>query len=296
MKILVTGATGFIGSNLVERCIENGDEITALIRPTTNTTKLDTRVRTHNFTGDMYSIEELFAKNYFNGVIHLATHFLAQHRPQDITQLLESNISFGTKLLDVATRHETPWFINTSTFVQYAADGTYAPMNLYAATKQAFADIVRYYAETSPTTIIDITLFDTFGKGDTRRKLANILLEAAQKKMPLDMSPGEQILDISPIENIIDGFERMLELLSSPAQTNLRGKSFVLSSGEQMTLRDFVALFGRICGHPIDARFGALNYRPREIMLPLQHGLIVPGWEPRLTLEEALTSFIGVQK
>lgn len=290
MKLLITGATGFIGSRLAQDRIAQGDQVYTFVRQSTDLSALPA----HVYPLELYAAECLIAKDFeresFDGIIHLATHFCGVHCPSDIPKLIDSNILFGAKVLDSAARCGVRWVINTETFTQHYANEEYSPVNLYSATKQAFADIARYYAEATETTIASLSLFDTFGTGDRRKKIVNLLLHAARTGSSIALSPGEQIMDISPVENILDGYNQLIALLQQSDHKSHSGKTYTLPSTERMILRDFVELCAVAFKSHIDARFGACDYRPREVMAPWTKGVILPGWHPRMTLSEALVA------
>jgi CDP-paratose synthetase len=296
MKILITGATGFIGGHLHSRLIKLGHKVVALLRPESDRSELHPEAIVHIMGSECGDLVDFFKQEAFDGVIHLATQFLSAHEHSDIPSLIGSNILLGTQVFDAATKAEVPWIINTSTFTQHFEDQDNSAVNLYSATKQAFEDIGKYYAEVSKSTIVTITLFDTFGPGDRRKKLLNLLFDASQTKAQLAMSPGEQILDISPIANVIDGYEQMINHLASSERKDLRGRVFSLKSNERMTLREFTSLFMKASGLIVDIQFGAREYRPREVMTPWTKGAPIPGWSPAQSLSEGIKEFIMSKK
>lgn len=296
MKLLISGATGFIGGHLARRRLQNGDTIATIAREDSDTSKIPQEIEAYRFDGDQEALEKFLLARQFDGLIHLATHFSATHTTADIPKLINSNILFGTHLFDAATRCHVPWVINTSTFTQHFESKAYSATNLYSATKQALEDIALYYTETTNTAISSIAPFDTFGPGDRRKKLMNILLDAARNNLELNMSPGDQIMDISPIENVIDGFECMIALMSGHERELLRGSTYALPSRERMSLRELVDLFVRVWGKPLRVNFGAREYRQREVMVPWDTCSQVPGWTPRIKLEEAIRAFIQNQQ
>jgi CDP-paratose synthetase len=215
MKLLLTGATGFIGTNLEARLKKDGHEVLTIGR---------------SFNNNVQEIVAFMNKEKFDGVIHLASLFLAAHKPEDIKNLIESNVLFPTTVLESAVAAKIPWFINTGTFWQHYKDKMYSPVNLYAATKQAFEDIAAYYMESSPINFVTIKLFNVFGPKDPRPKVFNLWLKISQSKETLEMSPGEQVMDITYIDNVIEGYVRMIELLSKDSKRKFNGKSFAIPS------------------------------------------------------------------
>ena len=150
MKILITGVTGFIGQNLTKCLLENNNyDLYAVVRSQSDILHVDKRITLFEYDSDIEKLIAFFQDEKFDGVVHLASLFLAKHCSSDINQLVHSNIQFGTELLEASKVANVKWFINTGTFWQNYHDEPYNPVNLYAATKEAFSIIAKYYTETS---------------------------------------------------------------------------------------------------------------------------------------------------
>jgi nucleoside-diphosphate-sugar epimerase len=289
MKLLVTGTTGFIGNHLTEKLLKDGHTITALVRPTSSTESLSTKKIPHYiFDTDIVALTAFMQQEQFDGVIHLASLFLAQHKPEDIKNLVESNVFLGTALLEASTKSNNPWFINTGTFWQHYNNAEYSPVNLYAATKQAFQTIAQYYIETAGINFVTIQLNDTFGLNDTRSKVFNLWMKISKSQEPLDMSPGEQKMDINYIENVVDGFVHMTALLEKDTDKTLRGEVFAISAQERYSLKELANIFEKVTGAKLPINWGKKEYRLREVMEPWNKGKPIPGFTPKVTLEEGI--------
>ena len=131
-------------------------------------------------------------------------------------------------------------------------------------------------------------LFNTFGPGDTRKKIFTLWKEALDSNTPLPMSPGEQIIDTSYIDNIVEGFCHAAHLLHEQSSLLTGGETYSLPSSERTTLRDLATLYADVIGKKLPIQFGAMPYRPHEIMVPLV-GKPLPGWEQRISVREGLT-------
>lgn len=294
MKILVSGCTGFIGGHLVRRLEDEGHAVWAIIRGSSSKDKLPGgNVQTYTITDDIQDLIAFMEKEKFEGVMHLASLFLAAHKPEDVKGLIESNVLFSTALLEAAVQARIPWFINTGTFWQHYESKEYSPVNLYAATKQAFEAIAAYYLETSPINFVTLKLSDTFGPGDTRPKIFNLWSKISKSGETLEMSPGEQQIDISYVGNVIDGFLRLVILLSGEEADNIRGRSFALRSGERMTLKELAGVFEEVTGVKMNIDWGKKQYRSREVMVPWETGETIPGWQPRVSLREGIRETIN---
>lgn len=293
MKILVTGATGFIGQNLIALLVNKNYDVHCIIRENSDVTKINSKTKIFKYDGNIDSLIEYFDKEKFNGIIHLASLFLASHSKDDISNLISSNIKFGTDLLEVSKEKNVKWFINTGTFWQNYENEEYNPVNLYAATKEAFQNIAKYYTETSNLVFTTIKLNDTFGPNDTRNKVFNLWAKIAKSGETLEMSLGEQFIDISYIEDVISAYERLIENLDSVKINKFKNKEFVVSNKEKVSLKDLSKIFENATNSKLNILWGKRPYRNREVMDPYSKGELVPGWEQKYALKEAITKTIG---
>jgi len=292
MKILVTGATGFIGQNLVSSLVDNNYTVYAIVREHSKLSKIDSRINIFRYNGNIESLIEFFQKEKFDGIVHLASLFLASHKSQDIPSLVDSNIKFGTELLECAKLSNVKWVINTGTFWQNYQNDDYNPVNLYAATKEAFEKIAKYYTETSNLIFTTIKLNDTFGPNDTRDKIFNLWQRISKSGEILDMSKGEQIIDISFIEDVVSSYIKLIEHLNSKQAFRFNQKSFVVSNKEKYTLKELAKIYEEVSGNRLNINWGAREYREREVMIPYNKGELVPGWEQKYSLKEAIRKLI----
>lgn len=295
MKLLITGSTGFIGKNLTSRLLDNNIEIVALVRNSSNISALDTRASIFSYTGDINSLISYCKKEKFDGIIHLASLFLASHNSQDIPKLIQSNIQLGTELLEASKHAKTPWFINTGTFWQHYQNEHYNPVNLYAATKQAFEQIAKYYTETSDLIFTTLKLNDTFGPNDTRNKVFNLWHRLLQNDEMLEMSPGDQIVDISYIDDIVDAYEILIGHLRHTPHL-VKNKTFAIHSKERMSLKELAVLFEESVGKKLNIKWGGREYREREVMIPWESTHNLPDWQPKHTLKQAIQKTIGAMQ
>lgn len=289
MKILVSGATGFIGKHLIKELTVKKYSVSVVARPSSNTETFKKKgLNIYVFQNDVNNLISFMGREKFDGVVHLASLFLAQHKPEDVKELVNSNILFSTTLLEACTKSNVSWFINTGTFSQHYNNKIYSPANLYAATKQSFEDIAKYYFETSPINFVTLKLYDTFGVDDTRPKIFNLWSKIAKDGKTLDMSPGEQIIDISYIDNVVDGYLKLIKLLTNDKKKKLRGKSFALKSGERMSLKHLAKTFEQVTKTKLNINWGGREYRSREVMIPWKKDKNVPGWKPKVSLREGI--------
>ncbi len=288
MKIIITGSTGFVAKALIDSLIKEDHEIHAIVRKHSNRTGINKKSIFFVDDGNTQNLINYFQTIKPDGVIHLASLFLAQHQENEIDSLILSNITFGTRLLEASVKSDTKWFINTGTFWQHYDNKEYSPVNLYAATKQAFQDIARFYYETEKINFVTIKLNDTFGEGDTRKKIFNLWKGLAESGDNLGMSPGDQVIDISYIDDIVEAYTLMIDALKSDTYFTYTGKAFVVSSSERMPLKELAKVYEKVTGKTLNITWGKRPYRNREVMLPWNRGTTIPGWKQNTSLEDAI--------
>ncbi len=296
MKIVVTGVTGFIANAIVARLLNDGHQVYAIVREQTNLSKLEKGIISFVDDGNTKKLNTFFQVIQPDGVLHLASLVLVNHTLEDIEPLIVSNILFSTRLLEASVNNEVKWFINTGTFWQHYNNEAYNPVNLYAATKQAFEDIAKYYYETQKINFVTLKLNDTFGSNDTRSKIFNLWGKAVQNEENLGMSPGEQIIDISYIENIVDAYMQMLTQLQEDKTYDYSGEVFAVTSEERMSLKNLAKLYEEVTQASVDITWGGRPYRDREVMIPWTNGKPVPGWKQKISLRDAIAHVMNKEK
>ncbi len=290
MRLLVTGATGFIGGHLCKAFRDNDWKVTAIVLPNEDVTNLDSLgVASIPFDGNVGILVDELTANSYDGVVHLATCFVAQHTADDVNRLIAANVTFSLKVLDAAVSAHVPWFLNVGTFWQHYANADYCPTNLYAATKQAFMDLAVYYQQVSDLVFTTIKLNDTYGPNDTRPKLFNFWKKIADSGEALDMSPGDQLMDIVHVTDVVAAFMRMIECLKDATiAKTMAGKSYVVSSGNRLSLKQLSKVFEESARCTLTIDWGKRPYRPREVMVPYDLGTPVPGWTPKVSFSKGI--------
>jgi nucleoside-diphosphate-sugar epimerase len=219
-------------------------------------------------------------------VFHLASLFLSEHTAEQVEPLIRSNVLFGTQLVEAMTANRVRLLVNTGTSWEHYCSKPYSPVNLYAATKQAFESILQYYVEAKGLHVVTLKLFDTYGPYDQRPKLFTLLRRIADEQKTLEMSLGGQMIDLVYVDDVVEAFVLSAERLLGCAVAG--HERYAVSSGKQLRLRDLVDLYGRVTGRVMPVAWGGRPYRPREVMVPWNTGTPVPGWQPKVGLEEGI--------
>ncbi|MFA6902683.1 MAG: NAD-dependent epimerase/dehydratase family protein [Gallionellaceae bacterium] len=287
---LVTGASGFVGTCLVKHLLAQGWHVHLIARQNSNLdaiTDNSNSITVHRIDGSYQSIESVIQQSNPDLVFHLASLFLAQHQPNDVSNLIESNLLFPALLLEAMFRCGKRNLINTGTSWQHYQNQDYCPVNLYAATKDAFERLITFYVDAHGFKVKTLKLFDTYGPGDKRKKLFYLLRQAAQSGDTLKMSPGEQKINLVYGEDVAKAF--LLAGNQLLAQSAIKHDIYGVAHTHSLSLRELVDVYSQTTGFSINVNWGALPYRPREVMTPWTNYTTVPEWAPSTDLNDGIT-------
>lgn len=290
-KVLITGGTGFVGSHLTKRLLALDIEVHLIVRETSKINDIEnhTNVSIHLYDGKIETMIDILKKVSPDIVIHLASLFIAEHSSYDIDNLIKSNILFGTHLLEAMKVTNVNYIINTGTNWQNYYSEDYNPVDLYAATKEAFENIARYYTQTTSIRMLTLKLYDTYGPNDKRNKILSLFNKISETQECLDMSPGEQLIGMVHIEDIIDAFLLSMRLIKT--KDFHYQEEFFLNPNKYCTLKELVSIYEEIKGIKLNINFGGREYRFREVMKPYT-GTRLPSWNPKIDIREGLRNVI----
>jgi len=292
-RVFLTGATGFIGRNLANAFADR--DLHVLVRPGSQVENLASckNITYHLYNNSTQSVVDAFEKAKPDLVVHLAACFVAEHKPDDVDRLIAGNILLGAQLLEAMSTTGVTHLINTGTSWQHFMGDDSRPSNLYAATKEAFEALIDYYVDANQMSVITLKLFDTYGPGDTRPKLFNILRTAEASK-PLLMSAGAQFIDLVYIDDVVAAFLAAEQRILS-AQSAIHER-FGVSSGDPRPLREVVEGFLRLAGSNVKVEWGARPYRKREVTEAWTSYTPVPGWKPVVAREEGFARLLEIER
>ncbi|WP_010254907.1 NAD-dependent epimerase/dehydratase family protein [Treponema primitia] len=263
MRILITGATGFIGSHLVVSLLNAKHTIAILKRKSSGLKSLESlQERINILAVDTYYDINTGIKQFMpDMVIHLAALYINKHSPENIANLINTNITFGTQVLEAMMENRVMQFLNIGTRWQHIGNKRYCPANFYAATKAAFKDMLVYY-EVQGIKHKTIELCDTFGAGDNRKKIMDILISACQNNDVVELTPGEQILDLSYVDDICEF------ITSNISAAGFFDNKTISLSGTTIRLRELGMMIEKAFKTSGSFKWGAKSYRDNEVMNP----------------------------
>lgn len=285
--LLVTGATGFLGSHLIRRFVADGHTVAILKRPASSLNRIaDILDRLHVF--DVGCLNELFVTlGHVDVVIHAATNY-GRHG-ESMSAIFEANTAFPLHLLEAVIRHGTGAFINTDTVL--------GPMlNAYALSKHQFKQWGQQFTRDGQFRFINLRLEHMYGAGDDPTKFTTHVIRAFLDNTPeLKLTLGEQKRDFIHIDDTVDAYAVVIDRL---LKFDHGFSEFEVGSGHAITIREFVETVRDLTSATTQLEFGALPYRTNEVMFSQAdttklHKL---GWTSRFDLAAGLTKMINGER
>jgi nucleoside-diphosphate-sugar epimerase len=269
----VTGASGFIGSFLVETLVRRGADVHCLLRPTSSTRHLRAvldRIKIHR--ADLTEPETLrsVARSARpETIFHLAATGATNVH---VSPALATRVNVeGTLELLQALDGDYRVFVNTGTCHEYGdnpppfcEDQAPRPRLPYAITKTAAWHFCRRFHQSKGWPIVTVRPFSVYGPRQAANTFVSACIRAAQGRLGFDMTPGEQKRDWIYVQDVVEGLLRAATLPAAIGETfNLcTGRETSLYEVAQIIVREVAARQG---GPPAAIHRGALAYRPAEI-------------------------------
>lgn len=293
MRILLTGASGFLGSALARFWVKRGHELSLLARPSTRIDKLSDLLNSvrvvHASTSE--EITAFVLDSMPDAIVHTACSYgRLGESPLD---LMDANIRLGIVLMQAVLEREhsegkpPTLFMNTGTALEPG-------VSLYALSKTQFSAWGAALAASSPQRLqfIEIRLQQMYGPDDDGSKFINHVVDSCRQNKPrLALTAGEQLRDFIHIEDVVKAYDLILEKRDQFAVSDL----IDVGSGNAVTMRCFVEMAKQFSLADTVLDFGSVPYRANEAMLCEADTtrLRKLGWIPTVALPDGLRTLIN---
>ena len=182
-NILITGSTGFIGSNITNNLLlKKKVRIYDILRSKNKRNKkIKAYKKNKNYIPIFYKkfseLERKLKKIKIDIVINCATYYTGKNNVKDIENLVQTNIIFCSIILEILKK-KIKKFINFGSMMEYSKGNDFSPKNFYAITKYSFQKIGEFYKlHNKNIKFYNLKLYETYGENDVRKKIIPTIIK-----------------------------------------------------------------------------------------------------------------------
>lgn len=297
-RVLVTGATGFIGSHLTRRLVAEGAEVHALTSTVSSvypTRLVDVRDRVRLHSGsltDRSAMDVVAATARPDVVFHLGAYTHVGKSWDRVDECVQANVQGTVNLLQALAPRGYARFVNTGTSeiygdvdVPFREDGPVNPVSPYSVAKYAAERYCRMFVQGRGWPVVMLRPFNAYGPWQSPDRVIPEIIGRAVRGEPVRMTQGRQTREFNHVDDLVDGFVR------AAVADGVVGEVLNLGCGEEVSMRDLATTLLRLLGDPVVPEFGALPDRPTEIWrMRADPGKAerLLGWRSTVPLEEGL--------
>jgi len=302
VPVLVTGATGFIGSHLCERLVAEGARVAALsqqvsrVRPP-RLAHLDDHLEVVGGNlQDAHAMAGLVRRVKPRYVFHLGAYTHVGRSFQHVDESLQTNIT-GTVNLLLAVDGDCERFVYTGTSeiyggnaVPFREDMPVSPLSPYSVSKYAGERYCRMFVDAYDWPVVMLRPFNAYGPRQSPDRIIPEVIASALAGLDVRMTQGMQTREFNYVTDLVDGMLR-----AALAPRSVCGEVINLGCGEEHSMRDIAARVLALMGDPVKPLFGALEERPTEIhrmFCDNSRARELLGWQPQVSLDDGLTRTI----
>lgn len=238
-RILITGATGFVGANLIKELVkENNYEIHILTRETSNIWRIKSE---YNYLIDYkvdltneIKLKEVVKKINPEYIVHLAIYG-GRPRESEIEKIIDSNLLGTINLINAVKDIDFKIFINTGSSSEYGSSFSKMkendlcnPDTLYGITKLASTLYCNSIAKKTNKNICTVRLFSPFGDLEEKGRLFPDLIINSIKGEDIELANPNSVRDFIYVGEVIEFYKKLLE-----EHPNVKGEIFNLGYGEE---------------------------------------------------------------
>lgn len=282
-KVLITGATGYLGRRLVKSLLtDSGYKVIVIVRECSDLSIFQNYLESIEIY-DNKSLDALFTKHKnISTFIHAATCY-GRNEESD-QEILRANTLFPLSIIDYLKHNEIKCnVINIDTVLP-------RKFNLYALSKKQFLDWLKHYASKKYIRVSNVELNYMYGEYDASNKFTSFIINKCIENFPIiKLTKGSQKKDFIYIDDVVSAIIAIMKV-----NHNYDFYNYELGCGKAVALKDYVKLVYKLTKSKSKLDFGAIPTRDGEIDDKVADisSLMNLGWSPQFSLEEGLSKTI----
>lgn len=300
--VLITGAAGFIGSNLLRRLVTKCSNINIIIKSNSDTWRindLSNSINVYNCDlSDYLQVEKIIDELKPKIIFHLAAYGAYSYQT-DLDLIRKINLDSTINLLNACLKYDFKIFINTGSNSEYGfkkdpmkESDILEPNSYYSVFKSASTHFCQYESKSKKRPIVTLRPFHVYGPFEERtRFIPKLINHLTQGKCPPLVSP-EIKRDMIFIDDVVDFYLTVLNKL------NGYGKIYNVGSGIERSIRDVVEIAIKITGADVTPIFGTMHNRDWDNInwrADMSFTFKNFNWTPKIDLNTGLKKIITWQ-
>ena len=277
-NLLITGSSGFIGSNILLNLLS---KYNIYITSRRKINKKFKKLKVIYFKNHL-DLNKKLKKIKIDIIIHCGTHYVKNHNFSDINKLTLANIEFGVILLENLNLMRVKKFINFSTVWQNYNGNLDLAYNLYSAFKLSYSKILDYYIRKfTHIKFYNLFISDTYGENDKRNKLINLIKKNIHNNKKIRIISKNLSINLLNVKDVITAIKVILDKNIKPGNYNvINNKNFKIYALFQKIKR--VKKFKNLI------KFGNDRFKTEKIY----YFKTLPRWKPKNSGLNNLIKFI----
>jgi nucleoside-diphosphate-sugar epimerase len=294
-KVLITGGTGFIGSNLIFRLFSRYS-CHLLIREESNLWRLKTvsnKIKIYKIDYfNTQKLEALVKKINPDYIIHLGSYGGSSDQ-ENLETIVKTNIQFTVNLLTATKNLNYKAFLNTGSSSEYGfkkkpmkETDFLEPNSFYSATKASATYISKVFAEHFNKPIVTIRPFSVYGPFESPNRFIPTIIKNLILKKEIKLTPGKIRRDFIYVDDLIDGYVALMKKAKK-----FKGKVFNLGTGKEYTNMEIVQELFKVTNSKVPVKKGSFkkrNWDTEHWSADLNLVKSELGWQPRVSVREGL--------
>jgi nucleoside-diphosphate-sugar epimerase len=298
-RILITGATGFVGSNLARRALEACAEVHVLTRDAADRWRINDIIENvQDYRGDLTdfrSLESIVSEIRPEVIFHTAAYGVSPDQ-KDFGRIMESNFIGTANLLNVCKKIGFDLFVNTGSFFEYGPksfpskeEDLPEPLNDYGVSKAAATLYCQSVARRDRLPVVTLRLFSPYGKYEEPARLVpSAIMASLNGENPRISSPAF-VRDFVFIEDVIDAYLRAVEA------PGIGGEIINIGGGKQHSVGEVADRIIELTGGMVASEVGEplrWAHEPTICQADISKAGSLLGWRPRNNLEMGLATTV----
>jgi len=288
-KILVTGASGFLGTHLCRRLCESGARVHAVSRAQ-RYSKGESLQWWQGDLGDINTARKLLAAIKPGLVFHLSSHGKGAPSLDLVLPTLHSDLISTVNLLTAAAELGLGRMVLTGSLEEPEPDNReVSPSSPYAAAKWAGTAYARMFHQLYRLPVVIVRPFMTYGPGQPQEKLIPYVILSLLRGQAPKLTSGQRRIDWIYVDDVIDGF------LAAAQVPGVEGCTMDLGSGTLVPIREVVTCLVDLVHGEVEPLYGALPERPVDHVRVAKTAdtYVRLGWKPTTSLGKGLRETVG---